>query len=343
MIKSLYMLLSLVAALLLSNCASNRDADLSVVPYDLSAFIDPFDTDGFRPAFSWKTNAGSANWKQSAWQIVVAESEESLQSMESITWNSHKVRDGQQLFIPFDGEKLATGKKYFWKVRVWDNKDTPSDWSEASSFRIPLNYCKDWKGEWITYDFERSAPMPLLRKSFSLDNEKPVLSARLYICGLGYHEAYLNGQKIGDRVLEPAQTNYDDYAFYSVYELDPETFHKENMLGVMLGNGWFNQYMVWYHDKSYGPPTMSCMLVITYAGGDTQTVLSDLTWQWKEGPVVFSNIYAGETYDARSFYHFLFIHALIISNNINIFALIFLIKKAYYANYKHEKINIEIS
>lgn len=110
MIKSLYMLLSLVAALLLSNCASNRDADLSVVPYDLSAFIDPFDTDGFRPAFSWKTNAGSANWKQSAWQIVVAESEESLQSMESITWNSHKVRDGQQLFIPFDGEKLATGK-----------------------------------------------------------------------------------------------------------------------------------------------------------------------------------------------------------------------------------------
>ncbi len=298
MIKPVWILLGFVAALVLSSCASNRD-ELTVVPYDLSALMNPFETDGFRPAFSWKTNAGSASWKQGAWQIVVAESEKSLQSMESIAWNSGKVKDGQQLFIPFDGQKLTTGKKYFWQVRVWDGKGRPSAWSEVSSFRIPLDYHKDWKGEWITYDFERSAPMPLLRKSFSLETKKPVVSARLHICGLGYHEAYLNGQKIGDRVLEPAQTNYDDYAFYSIYELDPDGFRNENTLGVMLGNGWFNQYLVWYHDKSYGPPTMSCMLVIEYAGGDIQTVLSDLTWQWKEGPVVFSNIYAGETHDAR--------------------------------------------
>ncbi len=99
--------------------------------------------------------------------------------------------------------------------------------------------------------------------------------------------------------MDPAQTNYDDYAFYSVYDIPLSDIRSENVLGIMPGNGWYNQYQVWTSDMAYGQPVIIAQLILNYKDGDTDTICSDETWKWKPGPVVSNNIYAGESYDAN--------------------------------------------
>jgi alpha-L-rhamnosidase len=212
-------LLFATAGLIFSSCNGIRPADKNVDIYMADATINAFDMEDIKPSFSWKTKTNGSGWKQGAYRIVVADSEQSLESGNASVWDSKKRASENQLFIPYEGEKLVSGKEYYWKVMVWDNKGRPSPWSDHQTFLMPIDYDNDWQGEWITHDYDPEDPMPLFRKSFSLDKDVPVESALLYVCGLGYYEALLNGKKIGDRVLEPAQTNYEDYAFYSVYKL----------------------------------------------------------------------------------------------------------------------------
>lgn len=285
--------------ILIAIMSCNSERDSAAIPYDMSASINAFDSPHPKPVFSWKTQANRPNWKQNAWQLLVADSEEAIQSNQGNIWDSGRVRSEEQLFITYEGKELQSGKRYYWKVRVWDNRNNPSEWSDQQSFLMPIDYETDWKGEWIMHDYAAEDPMPLFRKSFTLGTPAEIKEALLYVCGLGYYEAYLNGQKIGDRVLEPAQTNYEDYAFYSVYEIAADQFEVNNTLGVMLGNGWFNQHLVWTPAMAYGPPVLSAMLQITLADGTREIIATDKTWQWRSGPITFSNIYAGETYDAR--------------------------------------------
>ncbi len=292
-------LLFVTAGLLSSSCNGIRPADKNVSFYTAETTINAFDMEDIKPSFSWKTKADGIGWKQGAYRIIVADSEQSLESGQSFVWDTKKHSSENQLFIPYEGEKLVSGKKYYWKVMVWDGKGRPSPWSDYQSFLMPIDYENDWQGDWITYDYDPSHPMPLFRKGFSLDAEASVEAALLYVCGLGYYEAYLNGKKIGDRVLEPAQTNYEDYAFYSVYPIDPEALQHENVLGVMLGNGWFNQHLVWTPAMAYGQPVLSAMLKVFRTDGTEEIIVTDASWLWRSGPITFNNIYAGETHDAR--------------------------------------------
>ncbi|OIO03623.1 hypothetical protein COY52_04240 [Candidatus Desantisbacteria bacterium CG_4_10_14_0_8_um_filter_48_22] len=139
-------------------------------------------------------------------------------------------------------------------------------------------------------------PSPLLRRSFEL--KKPIRQARAYICGLGYYEFYLNGKKAGDSVLDPGQTNYEHYAFYATYDITKQVRKGRNAAGIMLGNGWYNQDLVW-GGLVYGKPGAICLIKIDYSDNTADTIITDENWKASEGPVVFNNVYAGETYDAR--------------------------------------------
>lgn len=249
--------------------------------------------------FSWKIDSDNYNWTQSAYQILVAGSEHTINSNVGDFWDSGEILSGNQLFIPYSGKAFISGERYFWKVKVWEKEGNCFKWSKVDTILIPLTYPEGWKAQWITYNYKKEAPMPLLRKSFYLKKETKLSSARLYICGLGYCDAFLNGKKIGDRVLDPAQTNYDDYALYSVYDIPVNEIKKVNTLGVMPGNGWFNQYLVWSPAMAYGQPLVIAQLVIKYSNGESDTIATDDSWKWKDGPVTSNNIYAGESYDAN--------------------------------------------
>ncbi len=162
-----------------------------------------------------------------------------------------------------------------------------------------MNFLKETK--WISRSGRNGAPM--FRRGFSAGS---VTSARLRICGLGYYEAWINGQRVGDHVLDPAQTDYEKRVFYVTYDVTRLLCIGENVLGVMLGNGWYNQNQVWKPGESpfgsappYGEPCLLVELQLSYADGQRDVICSDTSWKTASGPVLENNIYAGEVYDAR--------------------------------------------
>lgn len=138
----------------------------------------------------------------------------------------------------------------------------------------------------------------LLRKPFRVD--QPVRSASVQVCGLGLHELYLNGKKIGDRVLEPAPTTYDKLSLYSVYDVTANIKQGGNGIGLMLGNGFYGQDFGFYAPQlNYGAPRAKLVLTIEYTDGSSMQVATDESWRAAQSPILFDNLYGGETYDAR--------------------------------------------
>ena len=146
---------------------------------------------------------------------------------------------------------------------------------------------------------QRGTHGPLFRREFDLSSE--VMSAHLKICGLGYYEAWLNGKRIGDHVLDPAQTDYEARRLYVTYDVTELICSDTNVLAVMLGDGWFNQNRVWGDGNglSYGEPQLLAHLEIKLSNGETVLICTDEDWRCATGPVTQNNIYAGENYDAR--------------------------------------------
>lgn len=147
----------------------------------------------------------------------------------------------------------------------------------------------------------RSAPM--LRHEFTLG--PGVRSARLCICGLGYYEAWLNGRRVGENVLDPAQTDYELRCFTVTHEVLALLRPGANAIGVMLGDGFYNQDLVpakhgWQGAAgSYGEPKLWAWLEVDSGPGARRVLVTDTSWKCAAGPVTASNVYAGEHYDAR--------------------------------------------
>ncbi|WP_218917274.1 alpha-L-rhamnosidase [Niabella ginsenosidivorans] len=157
---------------------------------------------------------------------------------------------------------------------------------------------KSWQAQWITSGLGNDRPMPLFRKVFRAD--KKIKSAVVYFCGLGYGDLYLNGVLVDpSRMLDPAQTNYEQYALYTAFDITTRLKKGANCLGVLLGNGFYGQDKVWGGWAKYGNPIFILQLELTYADGTRETLISDRSWQWHESPVIQNNVYAGEAYDAR--------------------------------------------
>jgi alpha-L-rhamnosidase len=149
--------------------------------------------------------------------------------------------------------------------------------------------------------WRQPTPSPVLRKAFSLS--KPIRSAQLAVCGLGYHELYCNGQRMGDHQLDPAFTDYDHRALYTCYDVAEELKQGHNALGVMLGNGWYNMHTraTWNFDRApwRDQPKLILQLQLTYTDGSQQLIVSDPSWRASTGPILLDSIRNGEVYDAR--------------------------------------------
>ncbi|MDT8392139.1 MAG: family 78 glycoside hydrolase catalytic domain [Lentisphaeria bacterium] len=152
------------------------------------------------------------------------------------------------------------------------------------------------KQHWIGVGIPISGPM--FRREFTCDH--PLTGATLLISGLGYHDAWINGKRVGDHVLDPSQTDYESRVFYVRHDVTKMLYGGPNALGVILGNGWYNQDRVWGENGlSYGPPRLMAELHLTYADGTTGIIRADTDWRWAPGPITDNNVYAGECYDAR--------------------------------------------
>ena len=266
-----------------------------------------------RPRLSWTVASEQRGQKQTAYHILIASSRSLLDENKGDLWDTGKVTGNQTLGIEYGGTPLRSQMRCFWKVRVWDKDGQASAWSTPAMWEMALLNRQDWTGQWINdgkanpekeEDFYKFDPAPLFRKGFRL--AKPLRQARLYITGLGYYEARLNGQRVGDHVLDPGWTDYGKRVYYSTYDVTGQLRDGANCLGVMVGNGWYNPVplKMWGHlnireHLIFGRPRFIAQLVLQYADGTTESVVSDESWKTTEGPILRNSIYLGEVYDAR--------------------------------------------
>ncbi len=139
----------------------------------------------------------------------------------------------------------------------------------------------------------------LLRKAFGVASL--VVSARLYATALGAYEAFLNGERIGDALLAPESTDFRHRVLYRVYDVTKLVQAGANVLGAHVGDGWYASYVAPGGRYAFGPPPRRFLaqLELTFADGSRQTVASGDGWRTAPSPVLASEIYNGEAWDAR--------------------------------------------
>ena len=286
-----------------------RDADSDVVIKNLRCEyrVNPLAVNTVNPRLSWVLESQKRSQRQTAYRILVAGSEANLAVDKGDLWDTGKVNSGQSVQVVYAGRKLSSQMRCCWKVRVWDKDGKASAWSRAAVWKMGLLKDADWKGRWITIgNRQNKDAAPMLRREFAIN--KPVKQAYIYVCGMGYYELYINGGKIGDNVLDPGQTDYEQRVFYVPYDVTDKLKQSHNAIGVILGDGWYNQNKVWAEGEykiqakegpAYGKPRLLLQLEITYADGSTETVVTDGKWKAATGPITANNLYAGENYDAR--------------------------------------------
>lgn len=273
--------------------------------------------------FAWQMSSTEKNVTQVKYQILLSTSEKELNS-DLALWNSGEVKSGQSIMVPFAGDRLQSGTEYFWKVKVWDNHDNESKWSQPASFITRLVKERDWtNAKWIGMDQlpddRRIVPgvhlpggdkkwkykkindhqLPIFRREISL--EKKVKQALVFISGMGHYELFINGDKVGNSFLAPGWTDYDDYALFNTYDVTQMFSSTKNAIGVMLGNGFFIVPNERYRKlmTAYGNPQMKLKLQLEYTDGSIENIISDESWKVTGGPITFSSIYGGETFNAN--------------------------------------------
>ncbi|NOY58314.1 MAG: family 78 glycoside hydrolase catalytic domain, partial [Calditrichaeota bacterium] len=293
--------------------SSPSDAVLRPIDLRCEQRINPLGIDAVKPMLSWELQSPQPDQKQTAYRIRVTGSEDKLNRSEPDVWDSGKILSGENIQIAFQGAPLQSGKRYFWQVKVWDKNGNASPWSRTSWWEMALLKKNDWTGLWIDdgqplpqrdEDFYKDNPAPLFRREFEIN--KSIARARLYITGLGYYEAWLNGKRIGDHVLDPGWTTYSERVYYSTYDVTDLVQKQENCLGVILGNGWYNPLPLRMFGKynfrdflPVGKPRFIVQLNIEYTDGAKQSIVTDTSWKVGKSPVLRNNIYLGEVYDAR--------------------------------------------
>ncbi|MGV8139963.1 MAG: family 78 glycoside hydrolase catalytic domain [Mangrovibacterium sp.] len=255
-----------------------------------------------QPSLSWKISSERQGTVQQDWEVEIARSEDLLCQGKADVWRSGLRRGTQQWNVVPEGISWDEASVFFWRVRIRDERGNDSPWSQTGRFVTGLKNEQSWKAKWITTGGSADDALPYFRKVINAGREGATLvRALVFLCGLGCSELYLNGRQVDpERYLDPAQTNYEHYAFYTAFDITHLLREGENCLGVMTGNGWFAQNTGWQGAPfSYGVPMLRLQLVIDYSDGTRLVSGSDESWTWQNGPVVKSNIYLGECYDAR--------------------------------------------
>ncbi len=256
--------------------------------------VNPLGIDASRPRFSWQLASDQTGQAQSAYEVLVASQESLLETDLADLWESGKVISGSQASIEYSGQPLHSGQRCAWKVRTWDLLDQVSDWSQPAWFEMGLLEPGDWLADWIGFPASASGKALYFRRDLPV--EPGLLRARAYIAGLGLYELSINGTKIDDRVLEPAQTDTSKRIFYSVYDITPNLTTGQNIAGVIVGSGWHGSPRLFVQFQLDYPENRTVWIVSGCSSADGQILKGG--WAVASGPILSNSLFDGEIYNA---------------------------------------------
>ncbi len=304
----------------------NLDARASFKSVDLQTdhLENPVGIDNATPRLSWRMENSKEGAGQKAYKLLVGTDSLQIIDLSHSTkysgkgtigktldrekdtrtdcdlWDTGRIDSDKQL-VPYEGAALRPFTKYYWQVILWDEKDRASI-SAVHSFETGMMHTANWHGSWISDGRDiHHKPAPYFRKQF--EARKEIASARVYIAAAGLYELHINGERIGDQRLDPMYTRFDRRNLYVTHDVTTQLQQGENVVGVILGNGWFNHQSlaVWNFERApwRNRPAFCLDLRITYTDGSVETIPTDLSWKKTDGPIIFNSIYTGEHYDAR--------------------------------------------
>jgi len=257
----------------------------------------PIGIDAIRPRLSWQQEDTRRGARQTAWQIRAASSADMLPDHADL-WDSGRIAGDSCLDIEYAGTPLSSRRQVWWMVRIWDHRGNASEWSTPASFETGLLSATDWTAAWIGKPIENregSLPCPYLRRDFTL-RDTPV-RARLYVTARGMFEIRINGIKVGIDLLAPGWTNFNKRIHTLTYDVSSMLCAGANAAGAILGDGWYAGIL---SRSAYGRQlSLLFQLEAEYADGSRDVICGGPDWKTSFGPLRESDIYNGETYDAR--------------------------------------------
>ncbi|KAH6642002.1 bacterial alpha-L-rhamnosidase-domain-containing protein, partial [Boeremia exigua] len=246
------------------------------------------------PRISWKFEGNAIDWEQTGYEIEI--------TRDGVP-RIFGANSSTSTLVSWPDEPLLSTESATVRARAYGS-GADTDWSDVVSVEAAL-LDGDWAGAVpIAADRETEVNAPhkpvLFRKDFNINST--IVSARLYITGLGIYEAHINGQRVGDHVLTPGYMSYQFRHTYDTYDVTDLLESGENAIGVGLGEGWWSGRWGFQNQRNLYGDTLGvlALLTITDEDGTKQTIKSDLSWHaTADGPTVASELYNGEIYDSR--------------------------------------------
>ncbi|MBN2611207.1 MAG: glycoside hydrolase family 78 protein [Bacteroidales bacterium] len=265
--------------------------------------VNPVGIDATKPRLSWEVESDIQNTLQSAYQVQSAYSEEDLIKGKNMLWDTGKIFSDNSVHIEYSGKIPGACQRIYWRVKIWDNHSRESEWSTHAFWEAGLMNNAEWKARWIEPGFEEdtsvSVPSPYLRREFNLG--KKVVRARIYVSSHGLYQLWLNGKKVSEDLFTPGWTSYHHRIQYQVYDVTNLLEQGENALGAILGDGWYRGFFGWQGKKNiYGEKlALILQMRVLFEDGNDYLLITDRHWKSSTGPILMSDIYNGEIYDAR--------------------------------------------
>jgi len=262
-------------------------------------YINPLGLDSKIPRFSWILSSDRKGVSQSSYELEVSTDLEFTQ----VVWQTGSVQSSQSVLVAYEGSALLSATKYWYRVRVKDNRGQNSQWSSPACFETALLTTGQWDAPFIASadDTDSKASKGwYFKKNVSVSKE--LVSARMYATALGVYEVFANNKRIGDQIMTPGWTNYHKRLLYQCYDITSSLSSGDNNIIAHLGAGWFKGDLAGRIGKRcvYGDRNaVSLQIHLQYIDGSSEWILTDESWQSSSSCVTYSEIYNGEEYDAR--------------------------------------------
>ncbi len=297
------MTIRILLFLLCMGSTASLTAQLSTYDLRTESLSQPIGMDILQPRLSWKIRSERPGTLQTAYELRVGNSPTALAKGKDLIWQSGKVAERQSHLLPYGGPSLLSSRRYYWQVRIWDNHGQSSAWSDIAFWEMGKLASDDWQAQWISATWPETGDSSLAAHQYRHDFrvEGAVTQARLYVTAQGVYEAQLNGRPISEDCLAPGWTSYQERLQYQTYDVTDLLSRGDNAIGVTVGDGWFRGNLGWSGQRGvYGDRlALLAQLELTYRDGRVVKVLSGPDWTAHPSPILSSDLYNGERYDAR--------------------------------------------
>ncbi|MBQ3078936.1 MAG: family 78 glycoside hydrolase catalytic domain [Clostridia bacterium] len=242
------------------------------------------------PAFSWAISAAEDE-NVKAYRVSVSDDSGEIWSTGFVSASDQEAR--------YTGAPFTAGEVYKVNVEIKDDREAISSASRLFCYGV----VSEWTGKWLTDKENKNCAVLNFAKDFILEDD--IESACLFVIGLGYHKAYINGENAFTDPMNPAYTEYENSAMYGVIP-GAEKFLKkgENRIGITVASGWRNPEIVCYKligrvPEYAGRTVMSSILRIRLKNGSVKIIPADESWKCFYDAISYSDIFMGETYEAE--------------------------------------------